>query len=165
MLRDIPDSEGYQITEDGQVFSLKSGKYLKPKIDRYGYKAVTLFVNGKPKYSTVHRLVALAYLDNPDKLPCVNHIDENKLNNRVENLEWCTVKHNDNHGTRNLRMARTKCKRPVMRRAVDGKITVYNGVKDASRKTGIAHSQIAIHCKNHLPTRDGSKWRYQNEQY
>lgn len=160
MLRDIPGYEGYQISKDGEVFSLKSHKYLSVKVDRYGYKCLTLFLNGKPKYATVHRLVALSYIENPHHLPCVNHIDEDKSNNNVDNLEWCSIRHNDNHGTRNKRMAKTKCKNPVMQFLPNGKSVTYDGVKDASRKTGIAHSQISIHCKDGLPTRDGSKWRY-----
>ena len=154
--------DGYEITEDGRVLSLKSGKWLKPKIDKYGYAVYTLFQNGKAYYRTAHRLVASTFIPNPKGLPCVNHINENKLDNRVENLEWCTVRQNNTHGTRNERMSRSKCHRPVIQ-TLDSEERRYQGVKAASRKTGIAHSQISKHCKDGLPTTDGSRWRYINE--
>ena len=163
-MKSIPDYEGlYGISADGQVYSNRRNRFLKPKIDKYGYKVVALSKNGNRLHRTVHRLVALTYLSNPLNLPCVNHKNENKLDNRVENLEWCTVKYNDNHGTRNMRMAKSKCKRPIVCCTADGKTIIYDGVKDASRKTGIAHSQISKHCMDGLATSDGSKWRYVNE--
>lgn len=165
-MKPIPDYEGlYTISEDGQVYSNHRNRFLKPKIDKYGYKVVALSKNGNTLHRTVHRLVALTYLSNPLNLPCVNHKNENKLDNRVENLEWCTVKYNDNHGTRNMRMAKSKCQRPVVCYTTDGKTIIYDGVKDASRKTGLAHSQISRHCGNLYPTKDGNKWRYKDEQY
>jgi len=162
MLTNIPNYEGYQITEDGRVFSLKRNRFLKPAIDKYGYLKYTLSPNGNPKTVTAHRLVAATYISNPLNLPCINHINENKLDNRIENLEWCTVKYNDNYGSRNRKMANSKCKKPVIQILADGTEILYKGVKDAFNKTGIAHSQIAIHAKDGLPTRDGSTWRYAN---
>lgn len=161
-IKPIPGFDGYLISIDGRVFSEKSGKWLSPKTDRYGYIVFTLSKDGKSHCITAHRLVALAYIENSNGLPCVNHINEDKTDNRVENLEWVTVKQNDNYGTRNKRMAQAKCKKPVVQ-FTRGKEVAYAGVKDASRSTGIAHSQISKHCKDGFPTSDGSKWRYQNE--
>lgn len=163
MLRPLHDFNGYEITEDGRIFSLKKNKWLRPKIDRYGYQVYTLRVNGKAYCKTAHRLVAMTYIPNPNNLPCVNHINENKLDNRVENLEWCTVRHNDNHGTRNERISRTKCQRPVIQTLADGTEIHYRGVKDAWRKTGIRWSQIAKACRGIIQTTHDTKWRYENE--
>ena len=153
----------YTVDEDGNVYSLRSKKYLSPKIDRYGYKVVTLFKQGKARCTTVHRLVAQAFVDNPGHKPCVNHLDENKLNNHYTNLEWATVKENDNHGSRNARMAQTKCKRPVEMLRPDGSSIRYAGVKDAYRQTGITRSSISLACKTQGRKAGGYEWRYVNE--
>lgn len=77
------------------------GKVLKQKIDKYGYATVCIMINGKRKYTTVHRLVALSFIPNPDNLPQVNHKDTNKLNNSVGNLEWVTALGNITHAIDN----------------------------------------------------------------
>ena len=160
----IPGYEGlYSVSDDGRVFSHIRNRELKPKIDRYGYKAVTLFKDGKSHCTTVHRLVAKAFIPNPFSKRCVNHINEIKTDNRVENLEWVTVKENDNHGTRNIRMSATKSKKPVVQILPDGSIRYFKGVKDAGRQTGINRSNISECCKGKRKTAGYSKWRYANE--
>ena len=89
----------YQVSNLGRVRSLGNDKtrkerILKPKINNKGYLQVILCKNGKVKTFLVHRLVATAFIPNPDNLPVVNHRDENPLNNCVDNLEWCTQKYN-----------------------------------------------------------------------
>ena len=86
----------YEITRDGRVISHKryTPRELKPFLDRDGYKRVTLLLNGKPKHYSVHRLVATTYLINEGNKPEVNHIDGNKLNNDLSNLEWVTRSEN-----------------------------------------------------------------------
>lgn len=97
MYRDVKGFEGlYKISDDGKVYSVRRNIILKPKVDRYGYYRVTLW-NGKNNYRTIHRLVAEAFIDNPNELPVVNHKDMNKKNNKVENLEWCSVRENTIH--------------------------------------------------------------------
>lgn len=93
-----------------EKYRLHKGKVLSPAKDRYGYLSVVLSYNGKHKTITVHILVAQAFIPNPDDLPIINHKDEDKTNNRVENLEWCTAKYNMNYGTRNIRIKDTAIK-------------------------------------------------------
>ena len=155
--------EYYLISDTGQVWSIRSEKLLSPKIDRYGYATVVLSVDGIQHYKAVHRLVAQAFIPNPENLPTVNHINEDKRDNRVVNLEWMSAADNDNHGTRNERMANTKCRLPVEQVFEDGTAVKYKGVKDASRKTGINRCDIALCCKNIRKTAGGYKWRYVNE--
>jgi len=93
----------YQISNDGRVKSVRSGKILKPKISGAGYHRVNLSVNGKVRSVFVHRLVAMAFIENPSNKPTVNHINENKTDNRVENLEWATNAEQNSHGTRTER--------------------------------------------------------------
>ena len=77
--------------------------YWSKELKLNGYKYVNLSKNNKTKTYRVHRLVAKAFIDNPEKLPQINHIDENKSNNQVNNLEWCTAKYNVNYGDRNFK--------------------------------------------------------------
>lgn len=153
----------YLISEDGSVWSLRRRKILSTELDRYGYLKVVLSVNGKCSYKTVHRLVAETFIPNPMNYPTVNHINENKTDNRISNLEWVSVKANVNHGTRNERMAKSKCHKPVEQLFQDGTSVKFDGVKDASRKTGIHRCQIAKCCKNTIGMAGGYKWRYINE--
>lgn len=100
-VRKIEFGDHYYISSDGKVFSRYRGKtiQLKPILAGHqGYSKVRLYERGKWKEFYVHRLVATAFIPNPDNLPFVNHIDENPANNKVENLEWCTVSYNNNYG-------------------------------------------------------------------
>ena len=94
----------YSISDNGDVYSHRAKRILKHKIGKNGYHRVTLG-NGKGKQKTVliHRLVALAFVDNPDNKPTVNHINENKSDNRAVNLEWMTTAEQNKHGTRTVR--------------------------------------------------------------
>jgi hypothetical protein len=88
---------GYFIDKEGSIYSEKSHKFLKPNEIKGGYHQVCLMINGKGCRYLVHRLVALVYIKNPNNLPHVNHIDNNRSNNSVTNLEWVTVQQNSNH--------------------------------------------------------------------
>ena len=103
-LDDLPDEVwkellGYQVSTYGRVKSFKRGgiKILKPDVNRKGYLFVALYKNGKRTFFKIHRLVALAFVPNPENKPQVNHIDGNKLNNFVGNLEWVTNSQNQQH--------------------------------------------------------------------
>lgn len=111
--RDIQGYEGlYQVSSCGRVKTLnykRTGqeRIMKQVTNSGGYKFVNLYKNGEKKYYQVHRLVATAFIDNPNNYPCVNHKDECKYNNFVENLEFCTHEYNVNYGTRTERQSRT----------------------------------------------------------
>lgn len=102
--KDIPGYEGkYQVSNTGRVRSLNYGrtgkiKVLKQGTKDNGYKVVVIYKNGKRKKYLVHRLVAQAFIPNPNNYPIINHKDENKTNNAVWNLEWCTYEYNVNYG-------------------------------------------------------------------
>lgn len=86
----------YRIYTDGEVWSVKSEKFLKQEIIK-GYNRVTLSINSKTKKFQVHRLVAMYFIENPLNKPCVNHIDGDKKNNNLNNLEWCSYSENERH--------------------------------------------------------------------
>lgn len=90
----------YLINREGKVYSLISKKLISQRLDRYGYLRCNLYRNQKQVTITVHRLVAMAFLPNPNNLPEVNHKDGNKLNNHIDNLEWVTTSENQKHAFR-----------------------------------------------------------------
>ena len=100
LFKDIKGYEGlYQISNLGDVktiYKYRPSRNLKPVI-RKGYYTVTLCKDGNIKIHSVHRLLAEAFIDNPDNLPVINHKDGNRLNNSINNLEWCTQKENIRH--------------------------------------------------------------------
>lgn len=102
--KDIEGYKGlYQVSNTGRVRSLNylhtgKTKVMKQGTNKGGYKVIGLHRNGKRKVHSVHRLVALAFIPNPNNYPFINHKDENKTNNAVWNLEWCTPKYNSNYG-------------------------------------------------------------------
>ena len=100
--KDIPGYEGlYKVSNTGEIYSMRENKNLSLSKDRYGYVQIILYKNGESKTYKVHRLVALAFIPNSDpiKYPIINHKDENKANNNVENLEWCDYQYNNTYGT------------------------------------------------------------------
>lgn len=113
----IPEyEEMYMISNLGQVYSVKSGRCLKPKRTRVGYYRIALAHNGKIKNVAIHRLVAMAFIPNPENKPTVNHKNENKTDNRVENLEWMTNAEQNVYGTR---IERVKAHTDYKNRGID----------------------------------------------
>jgi hypothetical protein len=102
----------YEVSDNGEVRSNIYNKILKPALKKTGYFGVVLYLDGKTKHCSIHRLVAKSFLPNPDNLPEVNHKDGNRLNNCVDNLEWVTAKQNTQHainyGSRDFRGERNK---------------------------------------------------------
>ena len=98
----IKGYEDYSVTTDGEIYSTKykQKRMLKPRVNKRGYMYVNLSKDGKYKSVKVHIIVAKTFLENPNNLPEVNHIDGNKTNNKKENLEWCTKHENMKHAFR-----------------------------------------------------------------
>ena len=161
--KDCKGYEGlYQVSNLGRVWSIRSQRYLKGCYDKDGYIKVNLTAkNGKVKTERVHRLVALAFLSNPKGLPQVNHIDENKENNCVDNLEWTSIKDNANHGTRNKRISKANSI-PVYCFELD---KTFYGAREAERELGINHSSISKACHGKQKTAGGYLWEYYNGEY
>lgn len=167
--KEIDGFPDYEVSNLGRVCSFKKKypKILKPGKNRYGYLYVILYNGGKMIGKTIHRLVAEAFVPNPDNKPQVNHIDEDKLNNVVDNLEWVTCKENNNHGTRNRRLAETLLNRgdlskPIVQYTSDGVFMAeYSSLAEVERVTGIDHSSISKVCRGKLKTAGGYIWLYE----
>ena len=157
--RDVKGYEGlYQVSNMGRVKSLKWNKerFLKPGMDKDGYLLVTLCAGGKPKTLKVHRLVCEAFHENPDNKPQVNHINEDKADNRVCNLEWCTCKQNINHGSRNERVSK-----PVGQYSLDGKlIKLWPSTIEVQRQAGFSQGNISQAANGKYKQAYGCIWKY-----
>lgn len=148
----------YAVTIDGDVISIKSNKSLRSHDNGHGYKTVCLCIDGKPKTYYAHRLVASAFVENPNDYPEVNHIDEDRGNNRAENLEWCTSKYNKNYGRRAERFGRRRG-RPVVCLET-GQVFYSSG--DAGRNMGIRREDIHACCTGYRNTHSagGYHWAF-----
>ena len=163
--RKIPGYENYEVSNTGRVvnnnFNRKGiRKEMTYKKSR-GYPAVSLFRNGKGKDITVHRLVAQAFIPNPDNLREVNHIDGNKVNNNVDNLEWCTREENMEHAKRNgLSYQRN---RSIVAIFPDGTKIEYKSTVEASEKLGISKPTILRNLKGIFKNSKGLVFKYKDE--
>ena len=168
--------EGYKVSNWGKILSLNyrnTGKaeVMKPYTDKGGYFQVQLWKNGKPKWCRVHRLVAEAFLPNPENKPQVNHKDEDKTNNFVflnedgsvdkekSNLEWKSPKDNCNHGTRNERIAKALSK-PVLQLSLSGElIREWSSTAECGRN-GFCQVAVARCCNGKQQTHKGFRFMY-----
>jgi hypothetical protein len=157
--RDVPGYSGiYDISDCGNIRRLQNKRILR-KVNRNGYLVAHLS-NRVAKSFYIHRLVAMAFIPNPDGLPQINHKNEIKTDNRAENLEWCTAKYNMNFGTRTQRMKKNRSF-PVMQIDEYGVvISIYEGISEAERKTGINRPNICKCLKGKIKTAGGYKWEY-----
>lgn len=167
--KDVYNYEGYyQVSNLGRVRSLDriiprgykqtnlKGKILNLNKNNSGYLYVNLCVNNIRNKVLVHRLVAQMFIPNPLKLNCVNHKDENKLNNSVVNLEWCDYKYNNNYGTFKQRVSIGNSK-PI--RCVELNL-IFESQTKASKHFNIKSSAISFCCYNHKNTAGGYHWEF-----
>lgn len=173
--KDIKGYEGlYQVSNKGQIRSLyfhaqkgkgynlkDNPKILKPGVDNYGYNIISLCDGETKKTVSVHKIVAEAFIENPNFLPCVNHKDENKQNNCVENLEWCTVEYNNKYGLKNERTSQTLKKKVYQYDQEMNLIKIHEGAIDAEKDTGISRSSICYCIKGRTKTAGGYIWKDQ----
>ena len=146
------------------------GKNLIPIFDRGGYLQIMLSKNGKVQTYKLHRLVAKAFIPNPDNLPQVNHKDENKQNNCVDNLEWCDSTYNINYGTRNEKHRQkmigkfgkeNHTSKPIIQITKEGEfVKKWDCAAEVERELGIHHSNICNCLKGRYKSTGGFIWKY-----
>lgn len=156
--------------------SIVKEKILKLNKHREGYLYAQLIVDGKLIPIGIHRLVAMAFIPNPDNLPLINHKDENKENNCVDNLEWCDKNYNNNYGTRNERISNAKKdkkpseeaiekhKKKIIQMDLEGNIVkIWDSIKDAANEGGFNVGAIGRCLKRKLNKHHNFKWKYYGE--
>lgn len=167
----------YEVSDKGNVRSVprfdgchvhKKYHTLAQRDNGHGYKIVNLWKDNKGKFFYVHRLVAEVFIPNPSNLPQVNHIDENKANNCVENLEWCNNSYNNRYGTKGKRQSESylnsgkNCYK-IIKCDMDGnKIATYRSVREAGRENGISPSLIFQYLRCGYSQCKGYTWRRVN---
>lgn len=163
--KDIPGYEKYQISNLGN-FKKGKQKLKTHKNKRNGYIYIAVY-NGKYKLFRVHKLVAQLFIANPENKPFVNHIDGNKENNKIENLEWCTQKENVKHAievlkvdySKGIEKTHLKSQKKIIRS--DGK--TYNSIKEAKKDLNNEHAHIVEVCQGKLKKTCGYGWQYLKE--
>ena len=158
--REIDGFTNYTVNREGEVYN-KQGLKLKGEISRNGYKRVSLSNNTvKHKRKLVHRLVAEAFISNPNMLPQVNHINRIKTDNRVENLEWCTSLENLEYSD-------------VIQKASVAKFTkvecvttgqIFDSIKEAAEQYDLHHANIVACCNGRRATTGGLAWKYYEQE-
>ena len=192
--KDVVGYEGlYQVSNLGNVKSVeremqnyRGNKFIKVSkpigkfINKYGYIRVTLYKNGIPRPFTVHRLVATAFIPNPMGLKDINHIDFNKKNNNIENLEWCSRSYNVKHAIKHnpnilsgIMNHIEKCKRPIIQYTMQGEfVKEFPSARDAMKELGIHTSHIYDVANKRLgsdkrwirKSAGGYIWRYKGDE-
>lgn len=177
--KDIPGYEGlYQVSNYGRVKSIDrnvnhpkggtrkiKGNIISQHLVGHGYYHIVLSKGGKVTGHLVHRLVAMAFVPNPDNLEQVNHRDENKINNHAENLEWCDCTYNNNYGTVRERHSKACTNHPALSKPVrmikDGKtIREFESMQEAARITGSKRQGIYACCVGIQKHHNGCQWEY-----
>lgn len=155
----IEDFPTYKISNLGNVFNSKRNNLLLQETTSNGYKRVTLYKDGKPYHKQVHRLVASAFIENPENYPFVNHKDEDPSNNHAENLEWCTPSYNINYGNRNAKLS-TSSKQVKQMNFGGYVMATYCSANFAASMLKVDASNIYKCCRGEIKYAYGFKWSY-----
>lgn len=159
--KDVKDYEElYQVSNLGRVKRVTTGRILKGGKDKYGYLIVNLYKNSVGSIKTIHRLVAEAFIPNPENKPQVNHVDENKTNNSLDNLEWMTAKENTNHGTRNERSGKSQSIPIIATNLKTGESMEFYGSNECARQLGLHQASITKVLKGRLKQTGGYTFKY-----
>ena len=165
--KDIRGFEGlYRVSNTGKVYSVRRNIILKPKTDRYGYYVVGMWKGKSKHHTTVHRLVADAFIDNPNGYNVVNHLDCDKKNNNVSNLEWTTVQKNTKHAYDNIKKYQDHIQR-INKLGIEARkikidayyngeyIGSYNGKKETADSLGISEKTVYNRLHDRFSSRSG----------
>lgn len=159
--KDIEGYEGlYQVSNLGRVKRITTNRILKSSKHVSGYLMVNLSKNSVTSHQRIHRLVAQAFIPNPENKHDINHIDENKTNNHVSNLEWVTAQENSNHGTRNERISKMLSIPIIATNLKTRELTEFYGINDCARQLELQASNITHVLKGRRKQTGGYIFEY-----
>lgn len=145
----------YKVNRKGQILSVRTGEILVPQLQKNGYYNIKIGC----RTFNIHRIVAEAFIPNNEELPCINHKDGNKFNNNVDNLEWCTYRHNIIHAYSNGLRKNIKAVVCLLNGDI---VKEYKSARDAE-KDGFANQLIAKCCRGKRKTHKGYEWKYKTD--
>ena len=152
----------YSVSTEGEVRK-DTTNYILSQSSQQDYKFVGLIINGKQKRMRVHRMVALAFIDNPDNKPYVNHINGNRSDNNVENLEWVTPSENTQHAV-DTGLFKSGRARAVVQYKLNGEqMATFESASEAARQTGGSQSKITMCCRRQRDSANDYQWRYYDD--
>ena len=152
----------YSVSTEGEVRK-DTTNYILSQSSQQDYKFVGLIINGKQKRMRVHRMVALAFIDNPDNKPYVNHINGNRSDNNVENLEWVTPSENTKHAV-DTGLFKSGRARAVIQYNLNGEqMATFESASEAARQTGGSQSKITMCCRRQRDSANDYQWRYYDD--
>lgn len=168
------DETKYEIRKDGNIISKWYNKPLKFNRNKGGYlKTCLVCDDGVKRTLLVHQIIAKKFIPNPDNLPVINHKNEDKTDNRVENLEWCTYEYNNTYHDRHIKAGRNISKamkgknnniytsKPVYQYLGDELIATYPSTSEAERQTHFKRKGISKACNGHRLTYKGYRWSFE----
>lgn len=162
--KDIKEYEGiYQVSNLGRVKRVETDRILKGRKDKGGYLVVNLYKNSILSNKKIHRLVAQAFIPNTENKSQVNHIDEDKTNNMISNLNWMTAKENLNHGTHNERVSKTLSIPTIATNIKTGESQEFYGARECARHLGLDPSHITAVLKGKRKQTGGYTFKYKEE--
>lgn len=173
IFKDIKDFENYQISNYGNVYSKNRKRLIAPQLTNMGYMRVQLWNKQVQKKFLVHRLVADAFIDNPENKQTVNHKDSNRINNHVDNLEWNTIQENNKHGfefgnhvgmngDKNPYYNITGLNHPRSKKVINIKTNEIKSVREAAKEIGISAGYLSDMLKNNKPNKTNFKYYGEN---
>jgi len=159
--------KGYTIFKNGDIIG-KYNKKLSPKDNGKGYKTIGIHFDNKVKYEYIHRLIAIHFIPNPENKPCVNHIDGNKSNNSVDNLEWVSysenVKHAYNNNLWNNQIKNNRVGKNSSKKVIDiSNSKIFNSAKELSKELNINYTHLLQNLRGERRSKNLSKFKYLNK--
>lgn len=159
--KEVEDFPSYSISSFGNIKNNSTGRVLLQYI-RNGYKTTGIYYKGMKKNLAIHRQVGLCFLNNTNNHPFINHIDGNKINNNVSNLEWCSPAENNEHARESG--LNQHFLQPITQHDLNGLlINTFNSIKEAQNHTGISNKHISSVCRGKRKTTGGYIWKYKNK--
>lgn len=162
----IDEYPNYQVSNLGRVKNIKKQSFLKPYPTRSGYLLVSLYSNKQRKCITIHRLVAEHFIPNPENKPCIDHINTDRTDNRIENLKWVTYSENMKNPETQIKLKNKTEKKikEVLQFDLDMNfISRWDKIRDIENELKISHNSISYCCKEKYKTAGGFKWGYADD--